>query len=416
MSCCPPPLPLPLPQASLRAELREVEHLEQLARHEPAAADIKRAFTKYDWNESGLLDAKELSAALFDLAPPCRDVIMPESEVRRVLNEYDHSGDGLLSLGEFGQLVRQLAVWDYEKEEEERVREQQENRLDSRPSSVDDGDGRASVAEPRVVLVDGLGQGLGESKASGEGAKAGGAKARKAGKRAGKEPKQKGGAEGGQPPEEVDEAAECSVPYAEVFEIRVAHSQLVEELQQAPAPCCSLPRLTSPLPLPALIVTTPLSLTPLSSPTQPFPIPSCVTRNRNRARILTRRRALALAGSLQAMREMVPLDEVEETKHYLCAHPPRSPPPPLTPNPRASQPPCLPLPAHPASPRHPTQHAPITPSAARHQPTPPSPDSRLPSLWQPPRGSDWRRHSRMRVRPRPRRVRPRSASPSRRCS
>ena len=263
MSCCPPPPPLPLPQASLRAELREVEHLEQLARHEPAAADIKRAFTKYDWNESGLLDAKELSAALFDLAPPCRDVIMPESEVRRVLNEYDHSGDGLLSLGEFGQLVRQLAVWDYEKEEEERVREQQESRLDSRPSSVDDGDGQAGVAEPRVVLVDGLGQGLGESKASGEGAKAGGAKARKAGKRAGKEPKQKGGAEGGQPPEEVDEAAECSVPYAEVFEIRVAHSQLVEELQQAPAPCCSLPRLTSPLPLPALTVTTPLSLTPL---------------------------------------------------------------------------------------------------------------------------------------------------------
>ena len=271
------PAPPPLPQASLRAELRELEHLEQLARHVPAAGDIKRAFTKYDWNESGLLDAKELSAALFDLAPPCRDVIMPEAEVRRVLNEYDHSGDGLLSLGEFGQLVRQLAVWDYEKEEEERVTEQQkrvteqqESRLDSSwPSSVDDGDGQAGVAEPRVVLVDGLGQGLGESKASGEGAKAGGAKARKAGKRAGKEPKQNGGAEGGQAAEEVDEAAECSVPYAEVFEIRVAHSQLVEELQQAPAPCCSLPRLASPLPLPALTVTTLLSLTHSTLP-HPF--------------------------------------------------------------------------------------------------------------------------------------------------
>lgn len=241
LSCC-----TPFPhQASLRAELKELEHLEQLARHEPSAADIKRAFIKYDWNESGLLDAKELSAALFDLAPPCRDVIMPESEVRRVLNEYDHSGDGLLSMGEFGQLVRQLAVWDYEKEEEERVAAQQkeEEEEQRRQSSVDDG-----VAEPRVVLVDGLGHGLGETKASGEGAKAGGAKAGKAGKRAGKAPKQKGAAEGGEGPEEVEEAAACSVPYAEVFEIRVAHSQLVEELQQAPAPCCSLPRLTLTLP------------------------------------------------------------------------------------------------------------------------------------------------------------------------
>ena len=175
---------------------------------------------------------------LFDLAPPCRDVIMPESEVRRVLSEYDHSGDGLLSLDEFGQLVRQLAVWEYEREQEERAAAQQQSRPGSRPSSVGDGDSQAGVAEPRVVLVDGLGQGLSESRASGEGAKvggakAGGAKARRAGKRAGKPPKQKGVPEGGEAAEEVDEAAECSVPYAEVFEIRVAHSQLVDELQQA---------------------------------------------------------------------------------------------------------------------------------------------------------------------------------------
>ena len=63
---------------------------------------------------------------LFDLAPPCRDVIMPESEVRRVLSEYDHSGDGLLSLDEFGQLVRQLAVWEYEREHEEKAAAQQQ--------------------------------------------------------------------------------------------------------------------------------------------------------------------------------------------------------------------------------------------------------------------------------------------------
>ena len=179
---------------------------------------------------------------LFDLAPPCRDVIMPESEVRRVLSEYDHSGDGLLSLDEFGQLVRQLAVWEYEREQEERDAAQQRSRPGSRPSSVGDADSQAGVAEPRVVLVDGLGQGLSESRPSGEGAKAGGAKAggakaRRAGKRAGKPPKQKGAPEGGEPAEEVDEAAECSVPYAEVFEIRVAHSQLVDELQQAATSC-----------------------------------------------------------------------------------------------------------------------------------------------------------------------------------
>ena len=134
---------------------------------------------------------------LFDLAPPCRDVIMPESEVRRVLGEYDHSGDGLLSLDEFGQLVRQLAVWEYEREQEERAAAQQQSRPGSRPSSVGDADSQAGVTEPRVVLVDGLGQGLSESRPSGEGAKAGsakagGAKARRAGKRAGKPPKQKG--------------------------------------------------------------------------------------------------------------------------------------------------------------------------------------------------------------------------------
>ena len=47
----------------MRLELTEW----QLARHAPPATDVRRAFQKYDDNNSGQLDATELRAALQDL-------------------------------------------------------------------------------------------------------------------------------------------------------------------------------------------------------------------------------------------------------------------------------------------------------------------------------------------------------------
>ena len=67
-------------------------------------ADVRRAFHKYDSNSSGKLDYKELRAALQDLG-----LRHDTDEAVRVLREFDRSGDGLLSLDEFGKLVRQLA-------------------------------------------------------------------------------------------------------------------------------------------------------------------------------------------------------------------------------------------------------------------------------------------------------------------
>ena len=67
-------------------------------------ADVRRAFHKYDSNSSGKLDYKELRGALQDLG-----LRHDTDEAVRVLREFDRSGDGLLSLDEFGKLVRQLA-------------------------------------------------------------------------------------------------------------------------------------------------------------------------------------------------------------------------------------------------------------------------------------------------------------------
>ena len=58
-----------------------------LARHEPPAADVRRAFQKYDDNNSGQLDAKELRAALQDLG-----LRHNTAEAARVLREYDGGG------------------------------------------------------------------------------------------------------------------------------------------------------------------------------------------------------------------------------------------------------------------------------------------------------------------------------------
>ena len=66
--------------------------------------EVSAAFQKYDDNSSGQLDYKELRAALQDLG-----LRHDSDEAVRVLQQYDRSGDGLLSLDEFGKLVRQLA-------------------------------------------------------------------------------------------------------------------------------------------------------------------------------------------------------------------------------------------------------------------------------------------------------------------
>ena len=65
---------------------------------------MRRAFQKYDDNNSGQLDAAELRAALQDLG-----LRHNTAEAARVLREYDGGGDGLLSLAEFIRLVRTLA-------------------------------------------------------------------------------------------------------------------------------------------------------------------------------------------------------------------------------------------------------------------------------------------------------------------
>ena len=67
----------------VRVELTEW----QLARHEPPAADVRRAFQKYDGNNSGQLDAAELRAALQDLG-----LRHNTAEAARVLREYDGGG------------------------------------------------------------------------------------------------------------------------------------------------------------------------------------------------------------------------------------------------------------------------------------------------------------------------------------
>jgi len=92
----------------VQGELPECVRLEltewQLARHEPPDLEVRRAFQKYDDNNSGQLDAKELRGALQDLG-----LRHNTKEASRILQEYDGGGDGLLSLAEFIKLVRTLA-------------------------------------------------------------------------------------------------------------------------------------------------------------------------------------------------------------------------------------------------------------------------------------------------------------------
>ena len=69
--------------------------------------DVRRAFHRIDENKSGQLDYRELRAALKELG-----LRSDTGEAVRLLQEYDRSGDGLLSLHEFGGLVRQLYLPD----------------------------------------------------------------------------------------------------------------------------------------------------------------------------------------------------------------------------------------------------------------------------------------------------------------
>ena len=65
--------------------------------------NVINAFVRFDANNSGKLDYRELRAALKELG-----LRSDTGEAVRLLQEYDRSGDGLLSLHEFGGLVRQL--------------------------------------------------------------------------------------------------------------------------------------------------------------------------------------------------------------------------------------------------------------------------------------------------------------------
>ena len=67
-------------------------------------AEIQGAFQSFDANKSGKLDHKELRPALKKMGVPS-----DTSEAVRLLQEYDKNNDGLLSLAEFGKLVRALA-------------------------------------------------------------------------------------------------------------------------------------------------------------------------------------------------------------------------------------------------------------------------------------------------------------------
>jgi Ca2+-binding EF-hand superfamily protein len=66
--------------------------------------DIRTAFVRFDTNRSGKLDQRELRAALRELG-----VDADEREAANVLQRYDANANGLMDVGEFTSLVRQLA-------------------------------------------------------------------------------------------------------------------------------------------------------------------------------------------------------------------------------------------------------------------------------------------------------------------
>ena len=65
--------------------------------------EIRSAFTRYDANNSGRLDYKELRQALRALGAN-----VDNAEAIRVLQSYDEDGNGLMDLDEFRRLVQQM--------------------------------------------------------------------------------------------------------------------------------------------------------------------------------------------------------------------------------------------------------------------------------------------------------------------
>ena len=68
-------------------------------------SDIRAAFRRFDANNSGKLDYRELRTALRGLG-----VDVNEREAVRVLQSYDEDGNGLMELDEFSRLVRQIHI------------------------------------------------------------------------------------------------------------------------------------------------------------------------------------------------------------------------------------------------------------------------------------------------------------------
>ncbi len=67
-------------------------------------AELREVFFRYDDNRSGKLDYKELQQVLGDLG-----LASDSAEATRLLQSFDRNNDGLLSLGEFSRLMRQVA-------------------------------------------------------------------------------------------------------------------------------------------------------------------------------------------------------------------------------------------------------------------------------------------------------------------
>lgn len=67
--------------------------------------EIKEAFDLFDTDSSGVIDAKELKVAMRALG------FEPKKEdVRRILNEIDKNGDGVIKYDEFLEIMTQKMV------------------------------------------------------------------------------------------------------------------------------------------------------------------------------------------------------------------------------------------------------------------------------------------------------------------
>ena len=92
----------------------DIQTLKDFVKSEEFKEAVEGEFKKYDTDESGAIDAKELKAVLdnlFEEIKKCgvEDIPAPtEDDVNQVMAEFDTSQDGKLQLEEFKNFLKEL--------------------------------------------------------------------------------------------------------------------------------------------------------------------------------------------------------------------------------------------------------------------------------------------------------------------